>query len=181
MDLSAVYYAGEDTPAPHESQIIPTIILGWERQLTGKTNLNLQGYTSQSVYTEAETELEELLSDKFQLSLGVRHRFECCLMSFAITENLQNLNNTPDIGFQLGFAWVPKHQARALIGDRFIYCASRDRTWGGVPAMNSPAPALRGARTQRGGDRGVPPAATMAVALNSAIQARHCSAGSALQ
>jgi len=29
-------------------------------------------------------------------------------MSFAATENLQNLNNTPDIGFQIGFAWVPK-------------------------------------------------------------------------
>ncbi len=28
-------------------------------------------------------------------------------MSFAITENLQNLNNTPDIGFQIGIAWVP--------------------------------------------------------------------------
>jgi hypothetical protein len=108
VDLSAVYYAGEDTLAPHESQIIPTFILGWEYQLTGKTNLNLQGYTSKSVYTEAETELDELLSDKFQLSLGVRHRFECCLMSFAITENLQNLNNTPDVGFQLGFAWVPR-------------------------------------------------------------------------
>jgi hypothetical protein len=27
-----------------------------------------------------------------------------------VTENLQNLNNTPDIGFQLGFAWVPKLQ-----------------------------------------------------------------------
>jgi hypothetical protein len=24
-----------------------------------------------------------------------------------VTENLQNLNNTPDIGFQVGFAWVP--------------------------------------------------------------------------
>ena len=32
-------------------------------------------------------------------------------MSFGITENLQNLNNTPDIGFQMGFAWVPKHEA----------------------------------------------------------------------
>jgi hypothetical protein len=29
-------------------------------------------------------------------------------MTFAITENLQNLNNTPDVGFQLGFAWAPR-------------------------------------------------------------------------
>jgi hypothetical protein len=42
------------------------------------------------------------------LSLGFRHRFDNLLTSFAVTENLQNLNNTPDIGFQLGFAWAPK-------------------------------------------------------------------------
>jgi hypothetical protein len=108
LDLAAVYYAGEDVPSPHEAQIIPTVILGWERKLTARTNVNLQGYASKSVYRRAQTDLDELLSDKFQLSLGVRHRFDSVLMSFAITENLQNLNNTPDIGFQLGFAWAPK-------------------------------------------------------------------------
>jgi hypothetical protein len=108
MDFAAVYYAGESMPSPHEEQVVPTIVVGWERQLTGRTNLNLQAYASQSVYTHEQTELEELLSDKFQLSLGFRHRFDCCMVSFAATENLQNLNNTPDIGFQLGFAWVPR-------------------------------------------------------------------------
>ncbi len=29
-----------------------------------------------SVYRREQTDLEELLSDKFQLSLGVRHRFD---------------------------------------------------------------------------------------------------------
>ena len=108
VDLSGVYYAGEDLPAPHDAQVIPTVVLGWEHILTGRTNLNLQAYASTSVYDEDDTELDELLSDKFQLSLGIRHRFDCCLVSFAVTENLQNLNNTPDVGFQLGFAWVPR-------------------------------------------------------------------------
>ena len=54
------------------------------------------------MYTTEQTDLDELLSDKFQLSLGFRHRFDCCVVSFAATENLQNLNNTPDVGFQLG-------------------------------------------------------------------------------
>jgi hypothetical protein len=108
MDFAAVYYAGEDMPSPHGSQVVPTIVVGWERQLTGRTNLNLQGYASQSVYRRDQTDLDELLSDKFQLSLGFRHRFDCCMVSFAATENLQNLNNTPDVGFQLGFAWVPR-------------------------------------------------------------------------
>jgi hypothetical protein len=108
MDFAAVYYAGQDIPAPQDSQIVPTIVIGWERQMTARTNLNVQGYASKSVYRYAQTDLEELLSDKFQLSLGFRHRFDCCVVSFAATENLQNLNNTPDIGFQMGFAWVPR-------------------------------------------------------------------------
>jgi hypothetical protein len=108
VDLAAVYYAGERLPSPHDAQIVPTIVVGWERRLTPRTNANLQAYASRSVYRREQTELRELLSDKYQLSLGVRHRFDCCLTSLAVTENLQNLNNTPDIGFQLGFAWVPK-------------------------------------------------------------------------
>jgi hypothetical protein len=108
VDLAAVYYAGARVPAPHEAQIVPTVVVGWERKLTARTNANLQAYASKSVYRREQTDLSELLSDKYQLSLGLRHRFDCCVASFAVTENLQNLNNTPDIGFQLGFAWVPK-------------------------------------------------------------------------
>ena len=108
VDFSAVYYAGESMPAAQEKQVIPTVVIGWERQMSARTNMNLQGYASKSVYRPAQTDLDELLSDKFQMSLGVRHRFDCCVASFAITENLQNFNNTPDIGFQMGFAWVPR-------------------------------------------------------------------------
>jgi hypothetical protein len=110
VDFAAVYYAGEERPAPHGAQIVPTLVLGWERQMSARTNLNLQGYASQSVYRRRQTALEELLKDKYQLSLGVRHRFDSGIISFAVTENLQNLNNTPDVGFQLGFGWVPKLQ-----------------------------------------------------------------------
>jgi hypothetical protein len=108
IDFAAVYYAGEDVPAPHDAQVVPTIVIGWERKLTGRTNFNLQAYASESVYRREQTDLHELLGEKYQLSLGLRHRFDCCVVSFAATENLQNLNNTPDIGFQMGFAWVPR-------------------------------------------------------------------------
>jgi hypothetical protein len=37
----------------------------------------------------------------FHSSLGLLR----ALFSFAVTENLQNFNNTPDIGFQLGWAY----------------------------------------------------------------------------
>jgi len=108
VDLSGVYYAGEDLPSPHDAQVVPTIVIGWERVMTARTNLNLQLYASTSVYGHDQTDLDELLTEKYQMSLGVRHRFDCCLVSFAVTENLQNLYNTPDIGFQFGFAWVPR-------------------------------------------------------------------------
>ncbi len=113
---AAVYYAGTQLPAPQESQIVPTLIFGYERSLTGNTNLNVQAYISQSVYTRRQTDLDELLGEKYQLSIGVRHRVENMLFTFGITENLQNYNNTPDIGFQFGFAYIPR-RVSATSGD----------------------------------------------------------------
>jgi len=107
LNLAAVYYAGAEFPIRQESQIVPTVIVGYERALSERTNFNLQGYASTSVYTRHETDLDELLRPKYQLTLGIRHRIERFLISFGITENLQNFNNTPDIGVQLGVAYVP--------------------------------------------------------------------------
>ena len=65
IDFAAVYYAGEDLPAPQDAQVVPTLVIGWERQMTGRTNVNLQGYASKSVYRHAQTDLEELLNESF--------------------------------------------------------------------------------------------------------------------
>lgn len=107
VDAAAVYYDGASQVARNDAQVIPTLIVGYERMLTARTNVNLQGYISKSVYSRDETDLEELLGEKYQLSLGLRHRHNNFLITFGVTENLQNINNTPDIGFQLGVAWVP--------------------------------------------------------------------------
>jgi hypothetical protein len=106
-DLAAVYYAGARQPAPQESQVIPTVILGYEYQWSSRTNIILQGYASTSAYTRETTHLHELTTEKYQLTLGMRHRRDSLLFSFGVTENFQNVNNTADIGFQLGFAFVP--------------------------------------------------------------------------
>jgi hypothetical protein len=111
VDVAAVYYAGTTEPAPQESQIVPTLVFGYERKLSANTNINLQGYISKSVYSHQTTDLDELLGEKYQLSLGMRHRIKQYLISFGITENLQNVNNTPDIGFQLGLAYIPHRAA----------------------------------------------------------------------
>ncbi len=145
MDFAAVYYAGERVPAPHEAQIVPTIVLGWERQLTDRTNSTCRVMRAAASIANEQTDLDELLNDKFQLSLGVRHRFDCCLMSFAITENLQNLNNTPDIGFQIGI--------------RLGAAASRPRcasgSAGGATRTQATHPRTLAPGAQRGDDGGV--------------------------
>lgn len=113
ISASAVYYAGAMDPVPQDSQVVPTLVIGYELQLTDRTNVNLQGYISKSVYSHDETDLEELLGEKYQASIGIRHRFsDQFLFSFGITENLQNVNNTPDIGFQLGLAYIPSRSSR---------------------------------------------------------------------
>lgn len=114
LDAAAVYYSGASDPVPLDAQIIPTLIFGYEHKLTANTNINLQGYISTSVYTRNQTDLHDLLSDKFQVSIGIRHRIERFLISFAVTENLQNVNNTPDIGFQLGLAYIPRRSETTL-------------------------------------------------------------------
>jgi hypothetical protein len=104
---SAVYYAGSPNLAPNDSKFIPTLLLGYERHVTANTHVILQAYASPSVYSRSDTDLDDLLATKYQASLGIYHRIGAGLISFAVTENLQNLNNTPDIGFQLGFAVSP--------------------------------------------------------------------------
>lgn len=110
--LAGVYYAGTTGFVPSHSQIVPTLVLAYERKLTSHTNAILQGYISPSIYEDQHTDLDELRATKYQLSLGLRHRRGRNLFTFAVTENLQNINNTPDIGFQLGWAFVHDWDAR---------------------------------------------------------------------
>ena len=118
VDLAAVYYAGADDPAPQESQVIPTLVLGYEYKLTARTNLNLQAYVSTSPYTDKVTDLDELTGTKYQYTLGIRHRYESMIFTFGFTENVQNINNTPDVGLQLGFAYVPRLSAARSTAQR---------------------------------------------------------------
>jgi hypothetical protein len=107
VSASAVYYDGRSSITPTDPQVVPTLVLGYERKLNDKTHLVLQSYISDSIYSKDDTELDELLDTKLQLSFGVYRRMGRGVLSFAITENLQNFNNTPDVGLQLGFAYSP--------------------------------------------------------------------------
>lgn len=105
--LAAVHAKVSAVVGSVSTQLVPTAILGYEYALTGQTNLNAQLYASPSVFRRTDTDLEELLKPKFLLSVGVRYRMGASLFTFAVTENLANFNNSPDIGFQLGWAYSP--------------------------------------------------------------------------
>jgi hypothetical protein len=107
LNVSAVYYAGMRSFVPESSQVVPTFVVGYERRMTPRTNVVLQAYLSRNVYTREQTDLNELLGTKYQLSAGIHHRRGSQLITFAITENIQNINNTPDVGFQLGWSINP--------------------------------------------------------------------------
>jgi hypothetical protein len=105
--VAAVRTRGSALTSNDRTQIVPTYILGYEYSVSQKTGIVSQIYVSPSVYTRDDTDLEGLLATKYQVSVGVRHRIDASVWTFAITENTVNLNNTPDIGFQIGWTYSP--------------------------------------------------------------------------
>jgi hypothetical protein len=107
LSASGVYYDGSLDAPRTEPQVIPTAIIGVEQKLGSKWAAILQGYASTSIYSREVTDIDDLLENKYQLSLGVRRKGGSGMFLFAVTENLQYLNNTPDIGFQIGYTYSP--------------------------------------------------------------------------
>jgi hypothetical protein len=95
------------TSSNDRTDIVPTYIFGYEYSYSRNTNIVAQCYVSPSVFTHEDTDLEGLLKTKYQISLGLRHRAGASVWTFAITENVRNYDNTPDIGFQIGWAYSP--------------------------------------------------------------------------
>ena len=106
VSAAAVRTKGGGLTANDRSRIVPTYIFGYEYSVTQRTGVVAQLYVSRSVLRHEDTDLEDLLSTKYQISVGVRHRIDASVFSFAITENLKS-NNTPDFGFQIGWTYSP--------------------------------------------------------------------------
>jgi len=88
------------------SQVVPTVICGFEYSVSQRTGVVAQLYVSRSVLKHEDTNLEDLLATKYQVSLGVRHSIGASVWSFAITENIKS-SNVPDFGFQIGWTYSP--------------------------------------------------------------------------
>ena len=53
-----------------------------------------------------DTTIDQLKADKYQASLGLRSLRSHLVYGFAMTENVENFANTPDIGVSLTLAWI---------------------------------------------------------------------------
>jgi Protein of unknown function (DUF3187) len=105
--LALVHYAGSGGNMPTDARLLPTIVAGIESHLTRRTHTVVQLYASPSVYDGDQTNMDELLSAKYQLSLGLRHNRGQHVFTFAVTENVGSLQNSPDVGLLCGWAYRP--------------------------------------------------------------------------
>lgn len=99
---SLVHYSGGFESA--DDELIPTLIVAGSYAATPATSIIVQSYASRSPVRG--TTVAELDDNKYQLSLGLQSSFRSWTWTLAITENIANFNNTPDVGFQLGLSYT---------------------------------------------------------------------------
>lgn len=117
LSAAWIHLGGNDFFPRSDPHGVPTVSFAWEHLLTERTSTVLQITGSRSAYPASP--VSELAEDKYLVSLGVRRRRGQQTMSFAVTENVANFNNSPDIGIHVGYAI-------AMLGpDPGIYLGSR--------------------------------------------------------
>jgi hypothetical protein len=86
------------------SRVVPTLTAAYEVALKAHASFILQLYASESALRD--TTIAEIRANKYQASLGLRSRRGHFVYAFAVTENVANFENTPDVGASLTLAWV---------------------------------------------------------------------------
>lgn len=85
----------------------PTLSLAAERRILNDRTAALAQMTWSSGTADG-LENSDLTDDRMQISIGIRHRSmnPPYTASVALTENVVNYKNTPDIGIHFGMAWI---------------------------------------------------------------------------
>jgi hypothetical protein len=102
--MNAVYYSGGMAESP-SAHIIPTLVLAYSIAATPKTSFVLQACAGRSVVRD--TQLSELKDNKYLLSIGAQSKIRDWTWNLALTENVANFDNTPDIGVQMALTYSP--------------------------------------------------------------------------
>lgn len=95
------YSGGLESPA---DELIPTLVIAGSYAWTPATSIISQAHVSRSAVRG--TSIDELSDNKYQISVGLQSRVRRWTWTVAITENLGNYNNTPDVGFQFGLSYT---------------------------------------------------------------------------
>ena len=101
---SLVRTDGRVLGVPLGSRQVPTLTGAYEVAVAQHTNLIVQLYASQSALRD--TSIEQIRRNKYQASLGARSHRGRFIYGFAITENVANFENTPDVGVSTTLAWA---------------------------------------------------------------------------
>lgn len=103
LDASAVHVGGPYADPRVDRRILPAWVAAYELGLTHHTSLVLQVYVSPSVFSRAD--IPELTQDKNEIVGGFRFQHGPVAWFVDIIENFIHLENTPDVGAQLGASW----------------------------------------------------------------------------
>ncbi|HEV8582545.1 MAG TPA: DUF3187 family protein [Thermoanaerobaculia bacterium] len=104
LSTSVVRTDGRVLGVPIGSRVVPTVTAAYEVGVTRQTNVILQLYASESAIRD--TSIDQIKENKYQASLGLRSRRGRLLYGIAVTENVANFENTPDVGVSLTLAWL---------------------------------------------------------------------------
>lgn len=107
LSASAVRLDGALFGVQLGNRVVPTVTAAYELEATPFTNVILQLYGSEGAIRD--TPIKDLRANKYQVSLGVRSRRGPLLYGFALTENVANFENTPDLGLSLLLGWISRH------------------------------------------------------------------------
>jgi hypothetical protein len=103
--ISASYvWLGDFDLADFSPADIPSVTVAYSHRLSPKVSGVVQGLVSGSIFRDETA--SELSSVEYQISVGLRYRVGATILSFALTENLANFQNSPDVGLHLGLCIV---------------------------------------------------------------------------
>ncbi|HEX2164994.1 MAG TPA: DUF3187 family protein [Thermoanaerobaculia bacterium] len=117
LSTSWIHVGGSDFFPHLDPGGIPTVSFAWEHLLSPRTSTVVQLTGSGSSFPA--TEVSELAENKYLVSVGFRRRNGHRVWSVALTENVANFNNSPDIGLHVGYALVMEGpRPRLFLGER---------------------------------------------------------------
>ncbi|HVT59774.1 MAG TPA: DUF3187 family protein [Thermoanaerobaculia bacterium] len=103
LDWSEVHLGGPLPDRRLDRNSMPAYVAGYEIGLTHQTSVVVQAYMSPSVFRHSA--VATLAQNRYELLAGVRSRRGPLTWHLVLVENIIHLENTPDVGAQIGLGW----------------------------------------------------------------------------